>query len=195
MLGAGEVGPGAVEGRLLAPQGRDPGPEQRDVVVDLLDRFLELPSLAPGLGQDAPDLGLCGLHVGLGVHQRRFLEGDLDPVRLLVELDQQIPLAHPVVVVHQDLAHLAGDPRGHVGHVAVDVGVVGGDRLHHRLDGRRQGITSERQAGHGPRPQQPPPPGVRWRPGRSGRRCRRGVGARLFGSRVHMGTLIGLPRS
>ena len=57
LLGPGEVGLGAVEGRLLAPQGRDPGLELRDLVVDVLDRPLELPALAPGLGQDAPDLG------------------------------------------------------------------------------------------------------------------------------------------
>ena len=48
---------GAIEGRLLAPQGRDAGPEQRDLVVDILDRPLELPAQAPGLCQDAPDLG------------------------------------------------------------------------------------------------------------------------------------------
>ena len=184
LLGPGEVGPGAVAGRLPAPQGRDPGLELRDRVVDLLDRRLELPALAPGLGQDAPDLGPRGLHVGLRVDHGRLLEVDLDLVRLPVELDQQVPLAHPLVVVHQDPAHLAGDPGGHVGHVAVDVGVVGGDRLHHRLDGRRQGVTSERQAGHGPRPQQPPPPGVRRPPRRLGRRDRRRIGRPVRGSVV-----------
>ena len=60
--GPQQVGAGALEGRLLAPQGRDPGPEQRDRVVDILDRPLELPAQAPGLGQDAPDLGPCGHH-------------------------------------------------------------------------------------------------------------------------------------
>ena len=84
-----------VAGRLLAPQGRDPGLELRDLVVDVLDRPLELPALAPGLGQDAPDLGPRGLHVGLGVDHGRLLEVDLDLVRLPVELDQQVPLASP----------------------------------------------------------------------------------------------------
>ena len=82
-------------------------------VVDVLDRPLELPPLAPGLGQGAPDLGLGGLQVGLGVDHGRFLDVDLNLVRLLVELDQQVSLLHSVVVVHQDPAHLAGDPGGH----------------------------------------------------------------------------------
>ena len=77
-----------------------------------IDR-LELPPLAPGLGQDAPDLGLGGLQVGLGVDHGRLLDVDLDLVGLLVELDQQVPLLHAVVVIHQDAAHLAGDPRSH----------------------------------------------------------------------------------
>ena len=58
---------------------------------------------------------------------------DLILVRLLVELDQQVPLFHTIVVVHQDAAHLAGDPGGHEGHVAVDVSVIGGDRIQHRF--------------------------------------------------------------
>ena len=49
--GPHQVGAGALEGRLLAPQGRDAGPEQRDRVVDILDRPLELPAQAPGLGR------------------------------------------------------------------------------------------------------------------------------------------------
>ena len=174
--GPHQVGAGALEGRLLAPQGRDPGPEQRDRVVDILDRPLELPAQAPGLGQDAPDLGPCGHQLGLGGDQGRLLDVDLDLVRLLVELDQQVPLLHPFVVVHQDAADLSGDAGGHVGHVAVDVGVIGGDRVQHRLHGRGQEVSSERQAGHGPRPQQRLPPGVRRRHGRRGRGGRRGIG-------------------
>ena len=54
-----------------------------------------------------------------------LLDRDLNLVRLLVELDQQVALFHAVVVVHQDLGHLAGHPGGDEGHVAVDVGVVG----------------------------------------------------------------------
>ena len=99
-----------------------------------------------------------------------FLIVDLDLVRLLVELDQQVPLLHAVVVVHQDPAHLAGDPGGHEGHVAVDVGVIGGDRVQHRLHRWDQEVSPDRQAGHGPRQQQPFSPGVRWSPCRGRRR-------------------------
>ena len=145
-----------LEGRLLAPQGRHAGPQHGDLVIDVLDRRLELPPLAPGLGQDAADLGLGGHQVGLGADHGRLLDVELNLVRLPVELDQQVPLLHAVVVVDQDPAHLAGDPGGHEGHVAVDVGVIGGDRLQHRLDGRGQGVTPDRQADHGPRPRSTP---------------------------------------
>ena len=195
-LGPREVGPGA--GRRVASLLRRAATRARSCatcVVDVLDRPLELPPLAPGLGQDAPDLGLGGHQVGLGGDHGRLLDVDLDLVRLLVELDQQVPLLHPVVVVHQDPAHLAGDPGGHVGHVAVDVGVIGGDRVQHRLHGRGQEVSSDRQAGHGPRPQQPSPPGVRWRPGRRGRRGRRGIGRRVRGPVVRMSRCTGRRRT
>ena len=193
--GPQQVGAGALEGRLLAPQGRDPGPEQRHRVVDILDRPLELPAQAPGLGQDAPDLGPCGHQLGLGGDQGRLLDVDLDLVRLLVELDQQVPLLHPFVVVHQDAAHLSGDAGGHVGHVAVDVGVIGGDRVQHRLHGRGQEVCPDRQAGHGPRPQQRLPPGVRWRHGRRGRGGRRGIGRHVRGPVVRMSRCTGRRRT
>ena len=187
--------PGAIEARLLAPQGRHARRQEGDLVIDLLDCRLELPPQAPGLTQDRPDLGLGGLEVGLGADHGRLLDVELHLVRLAIELDQQGPLLHAVVVVDQDPGHLAGHPGRHVGHVPVDVGIIGGDRVQRRLHRGGQEITSDRQAGDGPRPQQPFAPGVRWRPGRRGQRCRRGVGGRLSGSGVRMGTLIGLPRS
>ena len=107
LLGAGEVGPGPILARLPAPQGGDLGAEQGDGVVDVLDRLLELPPLAAGLGQDAPHLGLRGGQVGFGGGHGRLLDVDLDLVRLPVELDQQVALPHPVVVLDQDAGHLA----------------------------------------------------------------------------------------
>ena len=97
------------------------------------------------------------------------------------------PLLHALVVIHQDPGHLAGDPGRHERHVPVDVGVVGGDRLQHRSHDRDQEVSPERQAGHGPRPQQPSPPGARWRPGRRGRSGRRRIGRRVRGPVVRMG--------
>ena len=190
-----QVGAGSLEGRLLAPQGRDPGPEQRDRVVDVLDRPLELPAQAPGLGEGAPNLGPSSRQLGLGGDQGRLLDVDLNLVRLLVELDQQVPLLHPLVVVHQDAADLSGDTRRHVGHVAVDVGVIGGDRVQHRLHGRGQEVCPERQAGHGPRPQQRLPPGARRRHGRRGRRGRGGIGRHVRGPVVQMNRRSGRRRT
>ena len=42
----------------------------------------------------------------------------------LLELDQNVAFFHAVVVVHQDLEHLAGDSGGDERDVAVDIGVV-----------------------------------------------------------------------
>ena len=93
-----------------------------------------------------------------------FLIVDLNLVRFLVELDQQVPLLHAVVVVHQDLGHLAGDAGSHEGHVAVDVGVVGGNRVQRRHHPGNQEVAADRQADHDRRQQQPFSPAVRGGP-------------------------------
>ena len=126
---------------LPALERRDVGPQVGDLGVDVLDGVLELEPIGPGLGHQAAHLGLGGRQVRLGRRHGGFLDRDLNLVRLLVELDQQVPLLHAVVVVHQDLAHLAGDPGSHEGHVAVDVGVVGGNRVQRQSPPREPGTT------------------------------------------------------
>ena len=116
-------------------------------VSTVLDGVLELPPLAAAWATRPRDLGLGGHQVRLGRADGGLLDRDLNPVRLLVELDQQVPLLDAVVVVHEDPGHLARHPGGHEGHVAVDVGVVGGDRVQHRLHRGLQEISSDRQCG------------------------------------------------
>ena len=115
-------------------------------------------------GQGAPDLGPGDLQVGLGVDHGRLLDVNLDLVRLLVELDEQVPLLHSVVVIDQDATHQAWDPRGHERHVAVDVRVIGGDGVQHGLHVGDQGVPAGREADHDPRQQQPFAPRARRRP-------------------------------
>ena len=130
---------------------------------------------AAGLGQDAPDLGLGGLEVGLGGDHGRLLDVDLHLVRFAIELDQQVALLHAVIVVDQDPGHLAGHPGRHERHVPVDVSVIGGDRVQRRFHRGDQEI-SRRPPG---RPRPPPtaaifaggamaprPQGAAWQKGR-----------------------------
>ena len=108
-VGPHEIGPCAIEGRLLALQGRHACGQEGDLVVDIFHRPLELPPQAAGLSQDGADLGLGGLEVGLGADHGRLLDVDLHLVRLAIELDQQITPLHAVIVMHQDPGHLAGN--------------------------------------------------------------------------------------
>ena len=87
--------------------------------------MFEAEAVAAGLGHDAADLILGHQDIRLGRVDRRLLQVDLDLIRLLVELHQQIALSHAIVVVDQNLGHLARDARRHERDVAVDIGVVG----------------------------------------------------------------------
>ena len=190
-IGPREIGPCAIEARLLALQGRHACGQEGGLVVDIFHRPLELPPQAAGLSQDGADLGLGGLEVGLGADHGRFLDVDLHLVRLAIELDQQGTLLHAVVVVDQDPGHLTGHAGRHERHVSVDVGIIRGDRAQRRLHRGDQEISPDRQAGDGTCPQQPFSPGVRWCPGRGRRRDRRGVGCRVRGFVVRMGSSTG----
>ena len=123
-------------------------------LFDVLDGVLELEAIGPRLGHLAAHLGLGGRQVRFGRVHGGFLDRHLNLVRLLVELDQHVALFHAVVVVHQDLGHLAGHARSHEGHVAVDVGVIGGNRVQRRYHPGHQEVC-RRPPGR-PRP----PPGA-----------------------------------
>ena len=70
-----------------------------------------------------------GDEIGLRGIDRRLGDVHLHLVRLLVELHQQIALVHAIVVIHQNAHHLAGHARGDERDVAVDVRIVGGNRI------------------------------------------------------------------
>ena len=142
-LGAFEIGLGPAENRLLAPQGGYLGPQQGDLGIDLFGGVLKLPALGAELGRQAAGLGFGRHQVRLRLADGGALQRQLHLERFLVELDEQIPLLHALVVVDQHLHHLAGYPRGHQGHVTVDVSVVGAHRVQCRADPRDQEVTAQ----------------------------------------------------
>ena len=107
--------------------------------------MLELEAVAPGLGHLALYLGLGRHQVRLGRHHGGLLDLDLNLVGFLVELDQQVPFLHAVVVIHQDLGHLARHARSDEGDVAVDVSVVGGNGVECRYQPRNDEIRCTRR--------------------------------------------------
>ena len=190
LLAPFEVGLSQHQGRLLALVSRHVGPKVGDLVVHLLHGRLQLPTLGSADRLQSAHLGFGGHQVRFGGSDGGSLDRDLNLVGLLVELDQQVPPLHAVVVVHQHPAHLAGDPGSHEGHVAVDIGVVGGNRVEHRFHDGDQEVPCHRQAGDDPVDEQPSPPATRRRP-----RWRRGGGRTGCGVRglvVRMGSSLGL---
>ena len=130
--------------RLLAVECRHVGSQSGDPGVDHLHGMKEVEPIGDDQGDEAA-------HLGLGVHQVCFrrhhgglLDRELNLVRFLVELDQYGALLHPVVVINQDPAHLAGDSGSHERHVAVDVSVVGGNRIERRFDDGNKPVAPER---------------------------------------------------
>jgi len=161
LLAPFEVGLGQVQRCFPAVERGHGGAEVGDLVIDILDRMLELESIGPGLGHQAAHLGLGRRQVRFGRRHSRLLDRDLDLVRLLVKPDQHVPLFHTHIVINQHLAHLARHPGCHEGHMAVDVSVIGGNRVQHRIHGRNQEVSADRQADHGPGQQHPFSPAVR----------------------------------
>ncbi len=121
------------ESGLLSPQGGHLGPQEGDLGIDLLGGVLEFPALAAELRLQAAGLRLGRRQVRLRRVDGGALQRHLHLERFLVELDEQIPLLHALVVVDQHLHHLAGYPRGHEGHVTVDVSVLGAHRVQCRI--------------------------------------------------------------
>ena len=114
----------------------DPRVQQSDLAVDVLHGALQVPAPAPCLRFDrARRRGGC-LQVCFRGVDRCLLLGDRNPVRLLVQLGEEISLAHTVVVIHQN----AGDLSCHAGrnkrHVPIHECVVRGDGVEHLLDPR-----------------------------------------------------------
>ena len=112
----------------------DLGVQQGDLVVDVLHGVLQRPAPAHGLRFDATDFGPGHLQVRRSRIDSRRLDRDCDLKRLLVQLDQKVAFAHPVVVVHQNPRNLALDAGGDERHVTVDIGIVRRNCVEGRLD-------------------------------------------------------------
>ena len=110
------------------------GAQQGDLVVDVLHGVLQRPAPAHGLRFDAAHFGLRYREFSRRRIHRRLFDRDCDLKGLLVQLDQQVSLVDPVVVVDEDARHLAFDAGGHERHVTIDVGVIGRDGVERRLD-------------------------------------------------------------
>ena len=160
-----EIGPRQLQGRLPAVESRHTGVQIGDLVIHVLDGVFELVAIGPGLGHLAAHLGLGGCQVRFGRFHGGFLDGNLNAVRLRVEFDQHVPLLHAVVVIHQDLAHLARHAGSNESDVAVDISVIGRNRVQRRHHPRGKEISADPQANHGPRQQQPFSQAMGWRPG------------------------------
>ena len=112
----------------------DPGAQQGDLVVDVLDSVLQRPAPAPGLRFDAAHFGLRHLQVRRRRIDGRLFDRDGDLKGLLVQLDQKVSLAHAIVVVDEDARDLAPDAGGDERDVTVDIGVIGRNRVEGRPD-------------------------------------------------------------
>ena len=101
LLAPFEVGLRQRQGRLLALVSRHVGSKRGDLVVHLLHGRLQLPTLGSADRLQSAHLGFGGHQVRFGGSDGGSLDRDLNLVGLLVELDQQVPPLHAVVVVHQ----------------------------------------------------------------------------------------------
>ena len=110
------------------------GAQQGDLVVDVLHGVLQRPAPAHGLRFDAAHFGLGHLQVCRRRIDSRLFDRDRDLKGLLVQLDQKVSFAHPVVVVDEDPRNLASDAGGDERDVTVDVCVIRRNRVERRLD-------------------------------------------------------------
>ncbi len=120
-------------GRL--PRG-DVGLQQRNLVVHVFNRVIHLEAGRPRCRDHRANVVLGDRQVRLGQVVGRALGIDNNLVRLRIQPHQHIPLADPVVVVHQHFQNVARHTRGDQSKVAVDVGVVGGDGVQGAIHNR-----------------------------------------------------------
>ena len=143
------IGLRAIQFRLAGLQRRDVGPQHGNLVVHVFDRMLQFESIGPRLGHHRAHFVLRHQQICLRRGDHRFFQIDIDLKRLLVELNENVPLLHPVVVVDQNLHHLARHTRGDEGDVTVDVGIVGRNGVERQIDHRNAEINRQRHRADG----------------------------------------------
>ena len=153
-IGAGDELPRPIEFELRQRQrglalfdSGDPRVQQSDLAVDILHGALQVPALAPCLRFDRAHRRGGGLQVCFRGVDRRLLLGDRNPVRLLVQLGEEISLVHTVVVIHQNAGNLSSHAGRDKRHVPIHVCVVRGDGVEHLLDPRDAEHEENRQDG------------------------------------------------
>ena len=114
----------------------DPRVQESDLAVDILHGALQVPALAHGLRFDRARRRDGCLQVRFRGVDRCLLLGDRNPVRLLVQLGEEVSLVHAVVVIHQNAGNLSRHAGRNKCHVPIHVCVVRGDGVEHRLDPR-----------------------------------------------------------
>ena len=82
-------------------------PQQRDLIIHVLNRVLELEAQTPRRGDLTAHCGLGDHEVRLRRIDRRLLDRDLDVIRLGVEFDEHVAFFHPIVVLHKHARHLS----------------------------------------------------------------------------------------
>ena len=123
----------------------DPRVQQRDLVIDILHGVLQVPASAHCLRFDRACRRVGGLQVCFRGVDRCLLLGDRNPVRLLVQLGEEISLVHTVVVIHQNAGNLSCHAGRNERHVPIHVSVVRGDGVEHLLDPRDAEHEENRQ--------------------------------------------------
>ena len=155
---AGVVALCELQVRLLHLKLRDVRAERGKLVSHRFDGVLQIEPIAAGLRYRGMSLGLGGDHVRFCCMDRGFLDRHLNLIGLLVELDQQIAFLHAIVVVHQHASNLPRDPRRHKRHMAVDISIVGRNRVQRRSDKRGQPKSNRYQHHDHNRPGDPSSP-------------------------------------
>jgi hypothetical protein len=131
--------------RLALVDRSDPRMQDSHLFVDALHRLLKIPASAPRLRFDRPHRRDGCLQACFRGVDRRLLLGDRDLERLLIQLGEEISLAHTIVVVHQNAGNLSCHAGRDKRHVPIHVCVVRGDGVEDLLDPRDADHEENRQ--------------------------------------------------
>ncbi len=115
-----------------------------DLILQTLDRMLQIEALTVRQSREALILGLRGQQIGLRNSNLCFRDVDFDLIGLFVQRHEQVALMHPVVIVHQNAHHVTGNARRDEGDMTVHVSVVGGDGFEREDDPGSRHIESYR---------------------------------------------------
>ena len=140
--------------------------------------MLQLESIGPRLGHHRAHFVLSHEQICFRRGDHRFFQIDIDLKRLFVELYENIPLFHPVVIVDPNLHHLACHAGCDEGDVTGDVSIVGRNGVERQIDHRNAEVNRQRHRADGKHSEDD---AFDWEPPRRGRRGRLRCGNRGCG--------------